>query len=177
MIPGTAPGMTPGATRGVNPETTRGVIPRVTGGGSGRFWPIFLRMRGLGLFFGLTERSHSCILESPVELGILARETSRGTPDARRRRQDAGWLRTRAAGAGFGLGHNPDSRASSGHEPNCPTIRSCPSESGYVPRRADFGHVPREAQRPAEAGRWFVSTRSRRGSRRAGCSGCEGTCG
>jgi hypothetical protein len=73
-------------------------------GGVGRFWYIFLIMRWLGPVFGLTESSHSCILGMPVGLGILARETSRR--DARRRRQDAGWLGTRA---GMGLGHNPDS--------------------------------------------------------------------
>jgi hypothetical protein len=65
-------------------------------GGCGRFWSIFLGMRQLGLFFRLTWSSHICKLWSPRRAWILARKTSRGTLDARRRRQDAGWLGTRA---------------------------------------------------------------------------------
>jgi hypothetical protein len=53
-------------------------------GGSGRFWPIFLEMRWLGPFFGLFKSSHSCILRPPCKAWILARETSRRTPEAGR---------------------------------------------------------------------------------------------
>jgi hypothetical protein len=88
----------PGDGTGDGPRDGTGGHPgyRTPGdpGGCGRFWPISLRMRGLGPVFGFASRSHSCILGMPVEIGFWPegraagrqpQDASRRTPDARRK--------------------------------------------------------------------------------------------
>jgi hypothetical protein len=124
----------PGDGTGDGPRDGTGGHPgyRTPGdpGGCGRFWYIFLIMRWLGPFFRLTWSSHICKLGPPRKTWILARETSRGTPDARRRRQDAGWL---GRAWDTWLGTRPEL---SNNSVMSLALRLCPSQLGGYSRPA-----------------------------------------